>query len=220
MTAVRILALIAGVTSACDILPRPGDTEGLQQAGRWEQHGRIIVEPDPRYTIVHLRVDTNVLERHDVLLARFDFDPSEAAGDEYSLSIALDLRSARPPAPHTRLFVGAVLAPLAAQSGRTAKRPHDRPTIDTIIIVNRNIFDTADAAPDWVANLANGLHVRTRPWVIRRRLLLNPGDSFDSARVEESERMLRTLGVFRFVRVDTIRSGPGDKLALRAVTSD
>ena len=95
MTAVRILALIAGVTSACDILPRPGDTEGLQQAGRWEQHGRIIVEPDPRYTIVHLRVDTNVLERHDVMLARFDFDPSEAAGDEYSLSIALDLGDAR-----------------------------------------------------------------------------------------------------------------------------
>jgi len=118
------------------------------------------------------------------------------------------------------LLMGAALAPLAAQTERPAKRPPDRPTIDTIIIVNRNIFDTADAAPDWVANLANGLHVRTRPWVIRRRLLLNPGDPFDSARVEESERMLRTLGVFRFVHVDTIRSGPGDKLALRAVTSD
>ena len=90
MTALRILALIAGVTSACDILPRPGDTEGLQQAGRWEQHGRIIVEPDPRYTIVHLRVDTNVVERHDVVLARFDFDPSEAVGDEYALTLALD----------------------------------------------------------------------------------------------------------------------------------
>jgi len=95
MTALRILALIAGVTSACDILPRPGDTEGLQQAGRWEQHGRIIVEPDPRYTIVHLRVDTNVVERHDVVLARFDFDPSEAVGDEYALTLALDLGDVR-----------------------------------------------------------------------------------------------------------------------------
>jgi hypothetical protein len=80
---------------ACDILPRPGDTEGVQGAGRWEQHGRIIVEPDPRYTVVHLRVDTNLTERHDVILARFDFDPSDALGDEYALTIALDLGDAR-----------------------------------------------------------------------------------------------------------------------------
>jgi len=95
MTLVRMLALIAGVTSACDVLPRPGDTDGLQQAGRWEQHGRIIVEPDPRYTVVYLRVDTNVIERHDILLARFDFDPSDALGDEYALTVGLDLGDAR-----------------------------------------------------------------------------------------------------------------------------
>jgi hypothetical protein len=95
MTLVRMLALIAGVTSACDVLPRPGDTQGVQQAARWEQHGRILVEPDPRYTIVHLRVDTNVALRHDVLLARFDFDPSEGLGDEYALTVALDLGDAR-----------------------------------------------------------------------------------------------------------------------------
>jgi hypothetical protein len=79
----------------CDILPQPGDTQGVQQAGRWEQHGRIIVAPDPRFTIVRLGIDTNVTERHDVVLARFDFDPSEALGDEYSLTIALDLGDAR-----------------------------------------------------------------------------------------------------------------------------
>src|SRR6266542_2873093 len=65
---------------ACDILPRPGDTQGVQQAGRWEQHGRISVRPDARYTLVRLEVDTNVVERHDVVLARFDFNPSEAEG--------------------------------------------------------------------------------------------------------------------------------------------
>jgi hypothetical protein len=80
----------------CDILPRPGDTQGIQQAGEWDQRGRVIVQTDPRYTLVHLRVDTlGVTERHDVLLARFDFDPSDALGDEYSLSIALDIGDAR-----------------------------------------------------------------------------------------------------------------------------
>ena len=53
------------------------------------------MEPDPRYTLVHLRVDTTVAERHDVVLARFDFDPSEGDGDEYALTIALDLVDAR-----------------------------------------------------------------------------------------------------------------------------
>ncbi len=103
MTALRKFALIAGVTSACEILPRPGDTQGVQTAGEWDQHGRIVVQQDPRYTLTHLRVDTTeegggtgeVAERRDVVLARFDFDPSEAAGDEYSLSIALDLGDAR-----------------------------------------------------------------------------------------------------------------------------
>lgn len=68
----------------------------MQTAGEWDQHGRIRVQQDPRYTITHLRVDTTgIVERHDVVLARFDFDPSEAAGDEYSLSIALDLGDTR-----------------------------------------------------------------------------------------------------------------------------
>lgn len=81
--------------SGCEILPRSGDTSGVQQAGRWDQQGRVVVQTDPRYTLVHLRVDTNVTERHDVVLARFDFDPSEGDGDEYALTIALDIGDAR-----------------------------------------------------------------------------------------------------------------------------
>jgi hypothetical protein len=80
---------------ACDILPRPGDTQGEQLSGEWDQHGRIVVDTDSRYTLVRLRTDTTVVERRDVLLARFDFDPSDAVGDEYSLTIGLDLGDAR-----------------------------------------------------------------------------------------------------------------------------
>ncbi|HEV2672742.1 MAG TPA: hypothetical protein VGU74_16740 [Gemmatimonadales bacterium] len=84
------------MVTACDILPRPGDTQGVQTAGEWDQHGRIVVQQDPRYTLIRLRVDTtDIVQRRDVILARFEFDPSEAEGDEYALSIALDLGSAR-----------------------------------------------------------------------------------------------------------------------------
>jgi len=96
MTPFRALALIAGVTSACDVLPRAGDTQGVQEAGRWDWHGRLSVETDARYTLVRLKVDTTgVTERHDVVLARFDFNPGEAVGDGYALTVALELGDGR-----------------------------------------------------------------------------------------------------------------------------
>src|SRR3989442_2245713 len=101
-------------------------------------------------------------------------------------------------------------------------RPPDRlsaqATIDTIVVVNHNIFDLSDDAPGFLARLANGLHVTTRAGVIRRTLLLNPGDRYDSARVAESERALRGLYVFSRVRLDSTRVA--GRLALRIETSD
>jgi hypothetical protein len=99
---------------------------------------------------------------------------------------------------------------LSAQSAALA--------VDTIIIVNRNVFDLQDEAPSFLARLANRLHVRTRAGVIRSSLLLNPGDRYDSARVAESERALRNLHVFSRVRIDTTRLD--GRLALRVATTD
>lgn len=93
-------------------------------------------------------------------------------------------------------------------------------TIDTIVVVSHNVFDLEQDsdAPGFLARLANALHVTTRAGVIRRTLLVNRGDRFDSARVAESERALRALNVFSHVRVDTTRIGGG--LALRVATTD
>src|SRR5438445_157504 len=74
------------------------------------------------------------------------------------------------------------------------------------------------AAPQFVARLANALHMTTRPWVIRRTMLVNPHDRYDSAQIAESERGLRNLYVFSRVRVDTTRLD--GRLALRVVTND
>ena len=61
-------------------------------AGRWDWRGRLRVETDDRYTVVRLKVDTSgVTERHDVLSARFEFDPSDAIGDEYDVNVALEI---------------------------------------------------------------------------------------------------------------------------------
>lgn len=90
--------------------------------------------------------------------------------------------------------------------------------IDTIVVANGNVFDLHGDGPGFVARLTNALHIRTRATVIRRSLLVNPGDAYDSARVAESERALRGLSVFRKVEMDTARLD--GRLALRVTTAD
>ncbi len=67
--------------------------------------------------------------------------------------------------------------------------------------------ETTDAPNAWYMRLANRLHAQTRPWVIRRELLFQPGGPVDSTRMVESERLLRERGIFESVR---IRIAPGD----------
>lgn len=93
------------------------------------------------------------------------------------------------------------------------------PIIDTIVVVNHNIFDENDLETlPYVARIANALHIKTHASVIRRTLVLNQGDPYDSARAVESERALRALNVFRQVRVDTVHVR--NRLALRVQTED
>ena len=78
-------------------MERPGDTTGVQERADWAWRGRIVADTDAALTLVRLRIDTvGVMERHDVLIARYDFDPvTTSAGDEYSLTLALDFANAR-----------------------------------------------------------------------------------------------------------------------------
>jgi hypothetical protein len=88
--------------------------------------------------------------------------------------------------------------------------------IHRIQIQRRDIFDPHERS--WLARLANKLHFQTRAPVIRRELLLRPGQPYDSALVAESERNLRALGIFRRVQIDSVRTDSG--LVLRVLTKD
>ncbi len=79
-------------------------------------------------------------------------------------------------------------------------------TIDSIVVLNDDVFgrdEEMDPNAGFVARFANALHIRTTAATIRRTLLLKQGEVFDSARVVESARALRRLGVFRQVTLDT-----------------
>lgn len=88
--------------------------------------------------------------------------------------------------------------------------------IRRVLLQRRDIFDPDELG--WLARIANRLHFQTRAAVIRRELLLHPGDPYDSALVAESERNLRALGIFRRVQLDSVRTDSG--LVLRVLTKD
>lgn len=87
----------------------------------------------------------------------------------------------------------AVLAmpqPARAQPG-FAQLEAEGATIGEIRIDARNIFDLDDPLENnWLFRLANRLHVRTRPEVIRRDLLFKPGEKVSVRLIEETERLL------------------------------
>lgn len=86
--------------------------------------------------------------------------------------------------------------------------------IDHVFIDNHSIFDTSDPGLDprfhWAYNLANRLHVRTRPDVIRRELLFDVGDCFDPVLIEESARLLRSYPFIARVDIYGIQQPDGD----------
>ncbi len=82
----------------------------------------------------------------------------------------------------------AQFAALAAQGYR----------IGSVHIVVDNVFDLGDPAQQtWYARLADKLHVRTRPGVIRAQLLFKSGEPLDARTIYESDRRLRALKFLR-----------------------
>jgi len=113
-------------------------------------------------------------------------------------------------------FLFAWTAPLAAQGGAdTTARPAE--LIHAVVIQRADIFDQEESGA-WYARVANALHALTKESVVRREILVHPGEPYDSARVAETERNLRRLGIFRRVQIDTVRSDSG--LLVRVRTRD
>jgi hypothetical protein len=64
-----------------------------------------------------------------------------------------------------------------------------------------SIEDDSTWKPSWAGNVANSLHFKTRNWVVRNRLLIKEGDHLNPTLLAESERILRSTGVFLDARI-------------------
>ena len=82
-------------------------------------------------------------------------------------------------------------APVEAPADST-EAPELEGTIGEVRVISNSIFDPDKPGEDkWYFRLANRLHRTTRPHVIERQILLQPGDPYSADAVEESERILR-----------------------------
>ena len=92
--------------------------------------------------------------------------------------------------------------------------------IGEVIIDNQNIFDLSNPKDDTkLFRLANSLHARTRPNVIRRQLLFKSGQRYSHKLVEESERILRFNNYFYDAWIRAVSYHDG-KVDLRVTTRD
>ncbi len=92
------------------------------------------------------------------------------------------------------------------------------PIVDTIIIVTRNVYGEDEAQSSFLFKLANSIHVTTRSSVVRRELLFEAGEPYDSALVAETARNLRRMGLFQSAAIDTTRID--GRLAVVVSTAD
>jgi len=86
-----------------------------------------------------------------------------------------------------------------------------------IEIQRLNVFAPSEAKST-LPRLANSLHRTTRRSVVERELLFHPGMPYELAPIAETARNLRSVGVFRSVSIDSVRTDTG--LVMRVVTAD
>jgi len=129
------------------------------------------------------------------------------------LPASLGAQDSLPPADTLRLDVPRDSA--GAPVGYVAD--HDslgRPIITRIDVHRSDVFDSTEAK-GWLAGLVNSLHITSAEYVIRRELLFAEGEAYDSAKVAETLRNIRRLGVFRSVRIDTTTTRKGFVIDVR-----
>jgi hypothetical protein len=100
------------------------------------------------------------------------------------------------------------LMPVARGAAQDVARS-EPPTIAHIVVRTHNVFDSTEAASNFLFRLADGVRFTTRPSVVRHELLFREGEPYDSAKVAETMRNLRSRGLFRDVAVTTIPRDDG-----------
>lgn len=104
---------------------------------------------------------------------------------------------------------------LEGMNGQIDPEP-DGKLIERIEIVTLDVFDERDPVPDFF----NVFHVTSRKYVIRRELLFEEGQRYDSRKIAESARNLRDLQQLSLVLIVPVRASQPDRVRVLVITKD
>jgi hypothetical protein len=112
------------------------------------------------------------------------------------------------------LFLLILFSPVFAQSETDYSRANNlnfegkiirKVTLRIINVAGPSIEDKRYDST-WFSGIINSLHYKTRPWVIRERLLFKPGDTLNLRNIYESERLLRSSNLFVDAKIKVMQS--------------
>ena len=92
--------------------------------------------------------------------------------------------------------------------------------VGAIDVETEDVFGPEDTQRGFLYRGANALHVTTRETSIRRWLLFSEGDAYDPALLAESERLLRSMGLFRSVSITASPPDETGAVSVRVRTQD
>jgi hypothetical protein len=103
-----------------------------------------------------------------------------------------------------------------SQAGRERDLNPEGKRVTEILVASEDIVAESDPYPQWF----NWPHVKTRPHVIEREVLLREGDVYRQELVDETERNLRGLAIFAVVRAVPVKAAREGEVGLLVVTKD
>ncbi len=158
-----------------------------------DSDGRVVIEvrieEGERYSIGKVGIDGAELFPEDVLLESAGID----TGDVASLYTIRQSASAIMNYYGKRGYIDTLVRP-AMEVGKAAN------TVDVV-------FEVSEGEKAWIQNVEISGNSKTRDKVIRRELLVYPGDLYDEVSIERSEKRLMNLGFFSSVRSYPERTG-------------
>ncbi|ADO74491.1 BamA/TamA family outer membrane protein [Stigmatella aurantiaca] len=126
------------------------------------------------------------------------------------------LVTATPDTPAQGGYEEALVAWGLAQHGRVLEPEPEGKRLEAILVAAEDVVAESDPYP----NFLNIFHARTREQIIRREVLLEPGQPYSAALAQETSRNLRKLGIFAVVRVVPVRGESPDGVAMLIITKD
>jgi len=79
------------------------------------------------------------------------------------------------------------------------------------------VYEVEEGEPVAIRSVLITGNRRTKDRVVGREVLVEKGGEADYAKIQESKRRLETLGIFADVRVDEVRTGPGEEVVVVTV---